>query len=330
MKEILQVENVTKKYLFSRGLIFQKKISEIKAVDRVSFSIERGETFGLVGETGCGKSTIARLILGLIQPDKGDIYFEGQNINLISRRKLNLLRRKMQLIFQDPFASLNPRMTVAEIISEPFIIHNVGTKKERRKRVYELLEIVGLNRDDVMRYPHEFSGGQQQRIGIARALALYPRLIVCDEPVSALDLSIQAQILNLLIEIQERFKLTYLFISHDLSVVKNVSDRVAVMYLGKIVELAKTSEIYNFPYHPYTRALISAIPQLSPRQERRQRIILRGEVPKGEEGSSGCRFASRCWKKEDICIDVEPKFQEFSPNHWVACYFPEVSRYLTF
>lgn len=290
----------------------------VKAVDDVSFSIRRGETFGLVGESGCGKSTTGRAILRLIEPTAGQVRFGGRDLLGVGAEDLRRLRRDMQIIFQDPYSSLNPRMTIGGIIEEPMIIHRVGNRKERRARVAELLSVVGLDPAHASRYPHEFSGGQRQRIGIARALALNPSFIVCDEPVSALDVSVQAQVVNLLQDLQEQFGLTYLFISHGLSVVEHISTRVGIMYLGKLVEVATSEDIFKNPLHPYTRALLSAIPIPDP-DARRERLPLTGEIPTAISPPSGCRFRSRCPLVEPQCAEVVPELVEVGPDHFVAC-----------
>jgi oligopeptide transport system ATP-binding protein len=312
-----------------RAGMFQKTIGSVKAVDGITFEVRRGETLGLVGESGCGKSTTGRAVIRLREPTAGTVLFDGQDLAKIDKNKLRRLRRRMQIIFQDPYSSLDPRMTVNSIISEPIETHDLKKGKEKRERVAELLEMVGLDPRYVNRYPHEFSGGQRQRIGVARALAVEPEFIVCDEPISALDVSIQAQVLNLLMELRERLNLTYLFIAHDLSVVKHVSDRVAVMYLGKIVELAPPESLYLSPAHPYTRALLSAVPVPDPIMERRRkRVILRGDVPSPVNPPSGCRFHTRCWLYERLgkpenCRTDDPPLRVLQGDHRAACHYAE-------
>jgi len=308
------------KYYPIRGGVFLKEIASVRAVDHVSLTIGNGETLGLVGESGCGKTTFGRAILRLEEPTSGEVFFEGENILTCSPEQMRALRKAIQIIFQDPFSSLNPRKTVSHIIGEPLLIHGMKSRIERNERVLELLNVVGLRKEHMRRYPHQFSGGQRQRIGVARALALNPKLIICDEAVSALDVSIQAQVINLLKDLQETFGLTYLFISHDLSVVEHVSDRVAVMYLGKIVELAESKDLYRNPLHPYTQALLSASPIPDP-ELRRKRIILKGDVPSPIDPPSGCRFHTRCLYKQDICNREEPKLKEVIDNHQAACFF---------
>ncbi len=316
---LLKVRNL-KKYFPVKGGILSKAIGYVYAVDRISFDIKEGETLGLVGESGCGKTTAGRTITRLLEATAGEVYFEGENIFTLKKEDLRKARRNIQIIFQDPFGSLNPRMTVGDIVGEPLIIHKIAkNKKEKEERVKDLLETVGLNAGHIRRYPHEFSGGQRQRIGIARALALNPKLVICDEAVSALDVSIQAQIINLLEDLQEKFKLTYLFIAHDLSVVKHISDKVAVMYLGKIVELASSYELYNNPQHPYTEALFSAVPIPDPTLNRK-RIVLEGDVPNPFNPPKGCRFHPRCKYAKPICSQEEPKLIDINGGHYVACH----------
>jgi oligopeptide transport system ATP-binding protein len=303
-----------------RGIL-QKHVADVKAVDTINFHVYRGETLGLVGESGCGKSTTGRAILQLYRPTGGEVLFEGKDLVKLKDNELRPMRRQMQMIFQDPYASLNPRMTVGSIISEPLEVHSIGTKAERLERVRELLRVVGLNPYFINRYPHEFSGGQRQRIGVARALAVNPSFIVCDEPISALDVSIQAQIINLLEDLQEQFNLTYLFIAHDLSVVRHISDRIAVMYLGKIMEMCDRDELYRNPMHPYSQALLSAVPIPDPMvEEKRQRIILEGDVPTPVNPPKGCHFCTRCPKVMDVCKDNEPEFRDYGEEHFVACW----------
>ncbi len=319
---LLEARNIVKHFPI-RGGVFMKQVGAVRAVDDVSLAIRKGETVGLVGESGCGKTTFGRVILRLEEPTAGALFFEGENLLAFGRARMRRMRREMQIIFQDPFSSLNPRKTVGQIVGEPLLIHGLGNRREREARVLELLETVGLRREQMRRYPHQFSGGQRQRIGVARALALQPKLIVCDEAVSALDVSIQAQVINLLEDLQERFGLTYLFISHDLGVVEHVSDRVAVMYLGQIVELAASETLYRRPLHPYTQALLSAVPMPDPAL-RGERIILRGDVPSPIDPPPGCRFHTRCLFAKDVCRKRVPSFREVADGHWVACFFAGV------
>lgn len=323
---LLRVENLVKHFPITQGIVFQKQIGSVKAVDGVNFELRRGETLGLVGESGCGKSTVARTILRLHKPTDGHAYYKGKDIFEMGRREMRALRRDIQIIFQDPYASLNPRMTVADIVGEAWDIHSdIVPKSERRGRVRDLLERVGLRGDFANRYPHQFSGGQRQRIGVARALALNPDIIICDEPVSALDVSVQAQVVNLLEEIQDEFGLAYIFIAHDLSVVRHICDRVAVMYLGSIVETGNEHDIYDVPTHPYTQALLSAVPVPDPEmRDRKDRIVLEGDVPSPSNPPSGCRFRTRCWKAEDVCAEVVPDLVDrFGQGHPSACHFAE-------
>ncbi|MDI3341972.1 MAG: dipeptide ABC transporter ATP-binding protein [Sphaerobacter sp.] len=318
---LLDVRDLYMHFPLTRGIIFQRKVGAVQAVDGVSFQVRKGETLGLVGESGCGKSTTGRAILQLYKPTGGQVIFKGQDLTKLDSGQMRKMRRYLQMIFQDPYASLNPRMTVGSIISEPMQIHNLVPKNQRNERVQELLETVGLNPYFANRYPHEFSGGQRQRIGVARALAANPEFIVADEPVSALDVSIQAQIINLLEDLQEQFQLTYLFIAHDLSVVRHISDRVAVMYLGKIVELADRNALYEDPLHPYTKALLSAVPIPDPViEKKRERIILTGDVPSPINPPSGCHFHTRCPYAMDVCKKVEPRFVDQGGGHFVACH----------
>ena len=318
---LVEVNDLQMYFPVTSGIILQRKVAEIKAVDGVSFFIRKGETLGLVGESGCGKTTTGRCILRLYEPTGGQVKYEGRNLQELDSGEMRAMRRQMQIIFQDPYGSLNPRMTCGDIVGEPLIVHKLTSGKgEYRDRVTELLQVVGLNPYMADRYPHEFSGGQRQRIGIARALAVNPGFIVCDEPVSALDVSIQAQVINLLEELQETFGLTYLFIAHDLSVVRHISDRVAVMYLGHIVEIADRTELYENPLHPYTKALLSAIPIPDPVIEaQRERIILEGDVPSPLNPPPGCVFHTRCPITIDDCQLEVPELREVSPDHWVAC-----------
>lgn len=316
--ELIRLVNL-KTYYPANKSFFKNKIKYIKAVDSVSFSVNKGETLGLVGESGCGKSTIGRTILRLEEATDGEVWYEGQNILNLSEEEMRKLRQKMQIIFQDPYSSLNPKMTIGEIVGEPLLVHKINFGKERNRRVQELLELVGLRGFHAKRYPHEFSGGQRQRIGIARALAVNPKLIICDEAVSALDVSIQAQVLNLLSNLQKEMNLTYIFIAHGLATVKHISNRIGVMYLGKIVELADSEEVYEKPLHPYTQALISAIPEPDP-EIKKHRIILEGDVPSPIDPPNGCRFHTRCSYCMDICKNVEPEFNDKGNNHFVACH----------
>lgn len=322
---LVRVRDLKQHFPITRGILVQRQVGAIKAVDGVTFDLYKGETLGLVGESGCGKSTTGRTILQLYRPTSGDVYYGDTNLTEIKGEKLRKMRREMQMIFQDPYASLNPRMTVGSIVSEPLEVHGIGkNRKERQERVQELLKIVGLNPFFVNRYPHEFSGGQRQRIGVARALAVNPAFIVCDEPISALDVSIQAQIINLLEDLQSELGLTYLFIAHDLSVVRHISDRIAVMYLGKIAELAPREELYANPMHPYTQALLSAVPIPDPQIEsKRQRIILEGDVPSPANPPSGCNFSTRCPRVMDICREKDPVFKDYGEGHYVACWLYE-------
>lgn len=313
-KTLIEVKNLKKYFNVGNNAI-------LKAVDNVSFAIKEGETLGLVGESGCGKSTTGRTIIRLYEATGGEVIFEGKNIHKLNKAEQKAFTKKAQMIFQDPYASLNPRMTVGDIVGEGIDIHNLYTGKERTERIYNVLETVGLNKEHASRFPHEFSGGQRQRIGVARSLAIEPQFIVCDEPISALDVSIQAQVVNLLVKLQRDFNLTYLFIAHDLSMVKHISDRVGVMYLGTIVEMASSFELYKNPLHPYTQALMSAIPIADPKVlKSRQRILLEGDVPSPINPPPGCRFKARCRYAKDICSQEMPEFKEVAPDHFVACH----------
>ncbi len=318
---LVEVRNLVKHFPITGG-VFLRQIASVKAVDGVSLDIKSGETLGLVGESGCGKSTLGRLILRLEEPTSGEVLFCGESILGYGREKMRALRQQMQIIFQDPFSSLNPRKNVSHIVGEPLFVHGMTSRQERNARVLELLNVVGLKREQMRRYPHQFSGGQRQRIGVARALALNPKLIICDEAVSALDVSIQAQVINLLQDLQEEFGLTYLFISHDLSVVEHISDRVGVMYLGKIVELADSVSLYKTPLHPYTQALLSAAPIPNPRQKSK-RTVLPGDVPSPIDPPTGCRFHTRCSSAMALCNNDEPELKEISRGHWVACHLQQ-------
>jgi len=329
---LLRVEGLVKHFPLTQGIVFRKQIGAVQAVDGISFELRRGETLGLVGESGCGKSTVAKTLLRLEEPTAGHAYFQGKDIFALGKRELRALRRDIQIVFQDPYASLNPRMTVGDIITEPWEIHSdVVPKDQRDARVSDLLRRVGLNPDDRNRYPHQFSGGQRQRIGIARALTLNPDVIICDEPVSALDVSVQAQVMNLLEEIQDEFGIAFVFIAHDLSVVRHISDRVAVMYLGRIVEIGDEKDIYERPTHPYTQALLSAVPIPDPDIEAgRDRIVLEGDVPSPANPPSGFRFRTRCWKAEDICAEEDPALiDRFGHGHPSACHFAEIREVVT-
>jgi oligopeptide transport system ATP-binding protein len=319
--KLLRVENLSKHFPIEKGIVIRRQVGAVRAVDGITFDIRHGETFGLVGESGCGKSTTGRTILRLYQPTDGKVFFNDIDVTSMPESDMRRFRPHMQMIFQDPYASLNPRMSVREIIGEPLLLHFSMKTEDRAERVKELLELVGMNPRFAARYPHEFSGGQRQRIGIARALASAPEFIVCDEPISALDVSIQAQVVNLLQRLQETLGLTYLFIAHDLSMVRYISDRMAVMYVGKLVEISKSDDLYENPLHPYTQALLSAIPIPDPVvEEQRQRIILKGDVPSPIDPPPGCRFHTRCPIAEDICSETEPELRELAMDHWVACH----------
>ncbi|MEU3754399.1 dipeptide ABC transporter ATP-binding protein [Streptomyces olivoreticuli] len=333
---ILQVRNLVKHFPLTQGILFKRHVGAVKAVDGISFDLYQGETLGIVGESGCGKSTVAKLLMTLETATSGEVFYKGQDITKLSGRALKAVRRNIQMVFQDPYTSLNPRMTVGDIIGEPFEIHpEVAPKGDRRKRVQELLDVVGLNPEYINRYPHQFSGGQRQRIGIARGLALNPEIIVCDEPVSALDVSVQAQVINLMGKLQDEFNLSYIFIAHDLSIVRHISDRVGVMYLGKMAEIGTDAQIYEHPTHPYTQALLSAVPVPDPEaREGRERIILTGDVPSPANPPSGCRFRTRCWKAQDKCAEEMPvlaipevfKGKDTLAAHDSACHFAEEKR----
>ena len=318
--ELLVVDSLEKHFPITRGIVFQKEIATVRAVDGVSFTVKQGETLGIVGESGCGKSTMARCIMRLLDPTGGRVVFDGQDITTIKGHDLLRVRRELMMVFQDPYASLNPRKRVGYIVGEALQVHKEGSAKEVKTRVQELLEVVGLNPEHYNRYPHEFSGGQRQRIGVARALAIRPKMIVCDEPVSALDVSIQAQVINLLEDLQAKFGLTYLFIAHDLSVVEHISRRVAVMYLGRIVEIASARDLYATPLHPYTEALLSAVPIPDP-TVKRKRIMLQGDVPNPIRPPSGCHFHTRCPIAKPDCSERDPELLEKRPGHWVACHY---------
>ncbi len=323
---ILEVRDLVKHYPLTQGVLLRRQIGAVKAVDGVSFDLYRGETLGVVGESGCGKSTLAKLLMVLEQPTSGQVLYKGQDVYKLRGKALRAMRRSIQIVLQDPYSSLNPRMTVGDIVGEPFEIHpEVAPRGDRRRQVRELLEVVGLNPEHINRYPHQFSGGQRQRIGIARGLALRPEIIICDEPVSALDVSVQAQVVNLLEKLQDEFHLSYMFIAHDLSVVRHISDRVAVMYLGKIAEIGADVEIYEHPTHPYTQALLSAVPVPDPRgRESRERIILSGDVPSPANPPSGCRFRTRCWKAQERCAKEVPLLEvRPAAPHPSACHFAE-------
>ncbi|MYL65355.1 dipeptide ABC transporter ATP-binding protein [Bacillus hwajinpoensis] len=322
MQEALLEVKQLKKHFPIQGGVLKQQVGTVKAVDGVTFTLHKGETFGLVGESGCGKSTTGRMLMRLLEPSEGEVLFDGKEMTTLNKKDLRHLRKDIQMVFQDPFASLNPRHTVEKIIEEPLIVHQLGNKAERKKRVRELLEIVGLSAYHAKRYPHQFSGGQRQRIGIARALAVNPKLIIADEPVSALDVSIQAQVLNLLEDLQKELGLTYLFIAHDLGVVRHISDRVGVMYLGRIVEMADSEKLYLDSKHPYTQALLSAVPVPDP-EYGKDRIILTGDVPSPSNPPSGCPFHTRCPKAMDVCSSVVPEFREIEPGHHTACHLYE-------
>jgi oligopeptide transport system ATP-binding protein len=320
---LLEVENLVKHFPIRSGIVIDREVGRVRAVDDVSLSVAPGETLGLVGESGCGKSTLCRTLMKLLEPTSGSIRFEGTEISRMSRRAMRPLRREMQMIFQDPYASLNPRKRVGQIVGDPLKLHGVASGGELRRQVQDLLERVGLSAEHYNRFPHEFSGGQRQRIGIARALALRPKLVIADEPVSALDVSIQAQIINLLEDLQDEFKLTYVFVAHDLGVIRHVSDRIAVMYLGKIVEIGPAAEVYENPIHPYTLSLLSALPIPDPKENAaRKPVILEGDVPSPANPPAACRFHTRCPYATEICSEVEPELIDHGKDHWAACHHP--------
>ncbi len=318
MSRILEVKNLRKLFPITGGF-FRRAVGHIRAVDDVSFEMEEGETLGIVGESGSGKSTLGRTIIRLYEPTEGHIIFDGNDISHLSRKHLRSARKNIQMVFQDPYASLNPRMTIGELIDEPLMVHTPYSKQERLEKTKELLELVGLNQESYSRYPHEFSGGQRQRIGIARAIAIRPKMIIADEPVSALDVSIQSQVINLMMDLQAEFGLSYLFIAHDLSVVKHISDRIGVMYLGKMVEMAPKDGLFKDPLHPYTQALLSAVPVPDP-MVKKDRIILKGDIPSAAKPPSGCVFHTRCPRVMDSCKEMIPEFKEVAPKHYVACH----------
>jgi oligopeptide transport system ATP-binding protein len=321
---LVQVRQLKKYFPITRGLVIQRHVGDVKAVDNVSFDVFPGETLGLVGESGSGKTTVGRTILRLYEPTGGKIIFDGEDLTELREGDMRRIRQRMQMIFQDPYASLNPRMTVGSIVAAPLEVHKVSKGRQKRERVQELLDLVGLNPEFVNRYPHEFSGGQRQRIGIARALAVNPDLVICDEPISSLDVSIQAQVVNLLEDLQKELGLTYIFIAHDLSMVRHISDRLAVMYLGKIMELADRDDIYLCPLHPYTKALMSAVPLPDPDlAKQRQRIILEGDIPSPSNPPLGCNFSTRCPMARERCRAEDPDFREVKPGHWSACHYAE-------